>query len=88
MAEIILRPLTDDDINAYIDGELGPTYAARVELHLTMDQSRRQQANDYTVLNEGLRDLFDPVLHEQLPAPLKSLLRRRRTVRLVSRMAS
>jgi anti-sigma factor RsiW len=74
------------ELNAYLDGELGPEAQAAVERYLAGDSDDAGRINDYRAINDALHELFDPVLAEpvrllaaverQRPRPLVWALRR------------
>jgi anti-sigma factor RsiW len=65
-------PITDEDINAYVDGVLSEERRADVERALELDPALAQCASDYFSLNNLLHERYDRVLSEPLPAQLRS----------------
>lgn len=63
------RP-TEAELNAYLDGELGPEAAAAVERHLALEPEDARRIADYREIGEALHSLYDPVLAEPVPARL------------------
>ena len=77
------------DLHAYVDGELGPEARSRVETRLKQDPQARECVAAYRRLDQGLHKLFDPVLAEPVPAPMRQpTLRPRRAHRLRTLAAS
>lgn len=64
------------DLHAYVDDELGPEARRTFESRLEQDPQARERLASYRRLNEGLHDLFDPVLTEPVPLPMRNLPRR------------
>ncbi|MEO8305800.1 MAG: anti-sigma factor [Betaproteobacteria bacterium] len=63
-------PITDDDVHAYVDGQLAPERAAQVEAAFASDPALAAHAADIRQHNALLRDALDPVLAEPIPARL------------------
>jgi anti-sigma factor RsiW len=62
--------LSDDDLNAYADGQLPSDRAARVAADLERDPALAARAADIRQHNAQLRDALDPWLSEPLPREL------------------
>lgn len=58
------------DLHAYVDDQLPPDTRPRVEARLEQDQDARARVGDYRSLNDGLKELFDPVADEPIPKRL------------------
>jgi anti-sigma factor RsiW len=86
--------LGDEDINAYIDGRLDAEHALSVAAHLAAHPREAARAASYRAGNDALRLLFDAVVHQPVPEPMRALLRchkirtarRRRTLAFASAM--
>ena len=65
-------PITETDLHAYVDGELSPARRAEVEAHLRTDPEAARAVEEYRLINNGLRQLYDPVLEEPIPTQLTS----------------
>ena len=63
-------PLTDTDLNAYVDGALPPARAADVEQMLARDPAIATRVAEMRQQNGLLRELFDPWLADPIPAAL------------------
>src|SRR5947207_14069562 len=63
-------PLTDTDLNAYVDGALPPARAADVEQMLARDPAIAMRVAEMRQQNGLLRELFDPWLADRIPAAL------------------
>ncbi len=71
------RP-TEAELNAYVDGELGPEALAAVERHLAAEGEDARRIADYRAIGEALHALYDPVLAEAVPSRLEAATERRR----------
>lgn len=58
----------DAELQAYVDDQLSVEGRRRVETYLESDQEALAQVSDYQRLNEQLKQLYDPVLAEPIPA--------------------
>jgi anti-sigma factor RsiW len=63
-------PLSDDDLNAYVDGQLPPERAAHVAADVERDPALAARAAAIRAHNAQLRDALDPWLSERLPREL------------------
>jgi anti-sigma factor RsiW len=72
------RP-TEAELNAYVDGELGPEAQAAVERHLGIDPEDAGRVADYRAIHEAMHSLFDPVLQEPVPERLAAATERQRS---------
>ncbi|ACI99039.1 conserved hypothetical protein [Rhodospirillum centenum SW] len=59
-----------DDLNAWIDGALSPSAAARLGLRLASLPDMATRAVAYRAQIDGLHALYDPVLDEPIPEML------------------
>jgi anti-sigma factor RsiW len=74
-----------EELHAYADGQLAPESRHRVHTRLAGDPEARREVEDYAAIAEGLRSLYDPVLQEPIPAPLRRRPRQwRRPLRAVA----
>ncbi len=64
----------ETDLLAYVDGHLDPARARLVERHLARDGAAARRVAADQAINDGLRRLFDPVYHEELPPRLRTAL--------------
>jgi anti-sigma factor RsiW len=64
---------SDADLNAYVDGQLPPDRRAEVESLLAVDAEAAARVKAYQAQTRALREIFDPVLDEPLPASLRQL---------------
>ena len=60
-------PITDAEVNAYVDGQLAPLRAPAVEEALARDPALAARVADLRRQSAALRDAFDPWLAEPLP---------------------
>src|SRR5215469_7818372 len=65
------NPVTQDEINAYVDGTLSEARRADVEHELERNPELAQRASDFFSLNNLLHERYDRVLSEPLPARLR-----------------
>ena len=63
-------PVSDADLDAYVDGQLAPTRVAAVEDALARDPALAARVADARRHNADLRDAFDPWLTEPIPERL------------------
>ena len=81
------RPITLDDLNAYVDDALDPVRRAEVEAYLTSHPDAAEQVRAYRLQNEGMLALFGPLPGSRVPAALKPVnvdARRRRRRRMIA----
>ncbi len=69
-------PPDTSDIHRLVDGHLDPAARRRVEARLAGNPEDQRRADDYQAIRLGLRQLYDPVLHEPVPARLRRGARR------------
>ncbi|QOL49748.1 anti-sigma factor family protein [Massilia litorea] len=70
-------PMTEADLQAYVDGLLPPARQAEVEAWLLTRPDEAERLAAYREQNRELRRLFDPVLDEPIPAALRAPAPRR-----------
>jgi anti-sigma factor RsiW len=63
-------PLTDADLNAYVDGALPPTRVSDVEQALAKDAAIAARVAEMRQQNALLREIFDPWLSDPIPPAL------------------
>lgn len=71
------RPVGDDDIHAYVDGQLDLARRAEVQAWLAENPEAAARAAFYERSNEALHQSFDPILVEPIPAEMSTPKRRR-----------
>ncbi len=64
---------TDADLMAYVDGELGPDGIAQVEAAMAADPAVAAAVARAQALRASLRESFDPMLDEPVPAHLLAI---------------
>jgi len=64
------KPVTDAELNAYLDGELKQTDYLRIEAFLAEHPEVAKQLGNDRVIKAGLHQLFDKVLCEDVPEHL------------------
>lgn len=69
-----MNPIDDDILQAYVDGELDASDAARIDAALAHDAALARHVQQARDLRAQLRAAFDPVLDEPVPARLSALL--------------
>ena len=70
-----MKPIDDDTLQAYVDGELDAEGSAQIDAALAQDELLASRAQQARALRAQLQDLFNPVLDEPVPARLSALLR-------------
>jgi len=65
-----VRPITDEDLNAYTDGRLDPARREEVEAYLEENQDAAARVASYRIQNAQIREAFDPILDEKVPEDL------------------
>lgn len=78
------QPVTEADLQAFVDGRLGPTRRAAVEGWLAARPEEAERLAAYARIGEDLRASFDPMLDEPVPARLLRAGRRPRPWRHVA----
>ncbi len=63
-------PITDADLQAYVDDQLAPGRRREVEDYLRENPEAAALVDEYRLVNDDLHELYDPVLEEPLPAQL------------------
>jgi len=65
-----MSAVTESDLHAYADGQLGDAVRVRVEAHLAHDAEAAERVRVWREQNEALRALYNPVLNEPVPQRL------------------
>ncbi len=63
--------VSEQDLHAYVDGQLDPVRNAEIEAHLAANPQALARVDAYRKQNQMLHALFDPTLEEPLPAALQ-----------------
>ena len=69
-----MKPIDDDTLQAYVDGELDAAWTARIDAESARDEQLAGRVRQLRALQTRLRAEFDPVLAEQVPTRLTALL--------------
>lgn len=69
-----MNPIDDDTLQAYVDGELDASAAARIDAALEHDDVLARRVRQARAVRAQLRAAFDPVLDEPVPEHLSALL--------------
>lgn len=72
------HPVTETELQAYVDGQLPATRAVEVAQHLAQHEEDAQRVAAYRRQNEALRAAYDPLLAAAVPARLRPAAVRRR----------
>lgn len=64
-------PLTEADLQAWVDGQLPPHQAHEMAAYLSAHPEEARRADDYRAQKRALRALFDPVVDESVPQRLR-----------------
>jgi anti-sigma factor RsiW len=62
--------ITEDDLHAYLDGQLSAERRGEVEAYLAAHPEEKLRVDAYKAQNDALRQLFNPVVDEAVPASL------------------
>ena len=63
-------PITDSDLQAYVDQQLAPQRRREVEDYLAQNPEAAKQVEQLLQLNTAVHKLYDPILNEPLPADM------------------
>ena len=69
-----MKPIDDNILQAYVDGELDAEGTARIDAALLQDEVLARRVQQARALRAQLQGLFNPVLDEPVPAHLSALL--------------
>jgi anti-sigma factor RsiW len=64
-------PVTEAELQAYVDGALTPVRAAEIDEYLTQNEAAAQRVAAYRAQNVELHDAYDELLVETLPERLR-----------------
>jgi anti-sigma factor RsiW len=64
-------PVTEAELQAYVDGVLPPVRAAEIDEYLTQNEATAQRVAAYRAQNGELHDAYDELLVETLPERLR-----------------
>lgn len=64
-----MNPIDDKTLFAWLDGELDPADSERVSAAVAADPALAARADQHRRLGSGLRDAFEPLLHDAPPPP-------------------
>lgn len=62
--------ISEQDLHAYVDGELSPERRIDVEAHLSENPAAAEKVKTYLEQNQAIKALFNPVLNETVPQRL------------------
>ncbi|SEF09817.1 Transmembrane transcriptional regulator (anti-sigma factor RsiW) [Rhizobiales bacterium GAS191] len=65
-----IRPISETDLHAYVDLALDASRQAEVEAYLASHPDVAQRVQGYMSQRKMLRDIFDPIAQEPIPAEL------------------
>lgn len=65
------QPIEENDLQAYVDNRLDPARRTEVETYLAAHPEDAKRVQAYRQQNELLSAMFDPVLEEPVPSPLR-----------------
>ena len=68
-------PITEADLNAYVDGLLPPSQLVEIEAYLSESPAEMARMRAYREQNAALRALYDPILNEPVPQRLIDVVR-------------
>jgi anti-sigma factor RsiW len=81
-------PVTEAELQAYVDRELTPERHRNVEAYLARRPEEAQRVESYRAQNLEIRALFDPVMAEQLPERLRHAAKRPQTPWYLQRLVA
>ena len=81
-------PVTEAELQAYVDRELTPERHREIEIYLSHRPAETQRVNSYLAQKLELRALFEPVMNEPLPARLRKAAKPPRTPWYLQRLAA
>ncbi len=70
-----MNPISEEILQAYVDGELGANEVAQMDAALAHDELLARRVAKARAIRAQLGSLFDPVLDEPVPEQLSALLR-------------
>ncbi len=65
------QPIEENDLQAYVDNRFDPAHRAEVEAYLAVHPEDAKRMQAYQHQNELLSAMFDPMLAEPVPSPLR-----------------
>ena len=71
------RPIEENDLHAYVDGQLDAARNAEVEAYLAAHPAEAERVQTYRKQNDMLHALFDPVSTEPIPLEMHPAARQR-----------
>lgn len=71
-------PISEQDLHAYVDNQLGPERRAQVEAYLAVQPEAAALVQDLREQNRLLHEAYDNVLNEPVPIAMGAVLRRGR----------
>lgn len=69
------RPPSDDDLHAYLDGQLDEAGVAAVEAAIAQDTVVAEKISEFRAQRVAIKQLYDPVLDEPVPDHLRNVVR-------------
>ena len=81
-------PVTEAELQAYVDRELTSERQREIEAYLSHRPEEAQRVERYLKQKLEIRALFDPVMDEPLPARVRQAVRRPRTPWYLQRLAA
>ena len=81
------QPVTEADLQAYVDGRLAEARRAEVEAWLAMRPDDAERVAEYRAQHDMLHALYDPVLDEAVPERLRATISEGGRSRALARVA-
>lgn len=69
------RPLKDDDLHAYLDGQLDDAGVLAIEAAIAQDAEIANKIASFRAQRVAIKQLYDPVLDEPVPDHLRKVVR-------------
>lgn len=65
-----MRPISDSDLQAYVDGALSTARQAEVAAYLDAHPAEAERIGDYIAQRDAVRAAYAPIIDEAVPAEL------------------
>jgi anti-sigma factor RsiW len=78
------KPVSEAELHAYVDGQLGDDRRAQIEAYLVAHPAEAARVQVYREQNQALHTLFDPILREPVPEDIRPSPGRRTALRFGS----
>jgi anti-sigma factor RsiW len=69
------QPISEDDLHAYVDGDIEPVRRLDIALYLARHPDEAARMEVFRAQREAIHALFDDCLHQPVPRRLRSIVR-------------